>query len=503
MRSHSGLPRWCSSRHMLPILGWLFLALASCSYRSAEAPSAPAPEGRAAAGQEGGEAETRPGTVLVFSDLHFDPFADKALVWRLEESAAEAWPALFANAPGASLPAYGENTNYALLFTTLEEMQRIAPEPDLILVTGDFLVHDFYDGFAESLGEDAPGREAFLNKTLNFLTSEIHRRWPATPILPVMGNNDSRCGNYSIEPRGEFLSWLEKDWGALLHDERARTSFARTFQDGGHYVVDAPDGTHRLIVLNTVFLSRLYQNKCGDPASDPVEELFIFLETELERARSDGRGVWLIFHIPPGIDTFQTLRRARKNPSSDGTIEPVFFWQEEIHQRFEKLVSAHGETILASIAAHIHRNSFQLFGYDHDARSAESVVRIVPAISPVYNNNPAFKVFYYNRQTAELLDYEVFRLDLEFPFDGFTLEHRFQDSYGQPALDAASHAKIYGHMLDDTHGLGTLYRRHHSISIETPEIDAETWALYWTTIGHLDSKAFVRGLEAAETSSAP
>jgi len=62
--------------------------------------------------------------------------------------------------------------------------------------------------------------------------------------------------------------------------------------------------------VNTNFLSVHYRNACGSPAEgDPGQATLVWLEAELAAAKAVGERVWRIYHIPPGIDGYATLRQ--------------------------------------------------------------------------------------------------------------------------------------------------------------------------------------------------
>jgi hypothetical protein len=45
----------------------------------------------------------------------------------------------------------------------------------------------------------------FIDKTITFLTQRIREQFPRIPIYPALGNADSYCGDYQLQPKGEFL----------------------------------------------------------------------------------------------------------------------------------------------------------------------------------------------------------------------------------------------------------------------------------------------------------
>ncbi len=221
-------------------------------------PAAP-PPAAASCGDDG------QGTFVALSDLHFNPFYDPALVPALVRTDAARWEAVFAGSAVKGLGAYGSDVNFPLLESTLAAAARFAQHPDFVLITGDFLGHNFQQLFAKSASPGA-GNAAlrrFVQKTLRFATARIRRTFPRTPVIVALGNNDSACGDYQLQPDSSFLADLTGLWQPLLGP--ATGSFRQTFPSGGYYSLPHPTVPHlRVVVLNTVFFSPKYKNGCGN-----------------------------------------------------------------------------------------------------------------------------------------------------------------------------------------------------------------------------------------------
>src|SRR5436305_1981691 len=91
------------------------------------------------------------GTFLAISDLHFDPYADPAIVRHLLEAPVEEWPAIF-GVSSAAFSQYGRDTNYRLLISALDAAKDLGLTYDYVLVTGDQLAHRFKAGFDRHAG---------------------------------------------------------------------------------------------------------------------------------------------------------------------------------------------------------------------------------------------------------------------------------------------------------------------------------------------------------------
>ena len=146
-------------------------------------------------------------------------------------------------------------------------------------------------------------------KTVDFVALEFRKRFVAAKILLTPGNNDEYCGDYSIDANGAFL-----------HDtaERARElamegeQFSATWKSLGSYSVEHPT-LHgvRILSLNTIFWSDKYRaasfsHGCATVNSTAAGDLLTWLESQLAEAEQSHEKVWLMFHIPPGIDGWAT-----------------------------------------------------------------------------------------------------------------------------------------------------------------------------------------------------
>ena len=165
-------------------------------------------------------AQNGAGQILLISDIHFDPFYDGSLFNRLAAEPIERWSNTLGESRPAGLSPRGADSNYALLQSSLEDAWQRCPDPDLVLYAGDSLAHQWqarYDALAaKSHLKDPEAYRAFTTKVVRFLAAEFHRRYPRSPILPALGNEDSYCGDYRITPDGPFLSMFAEAWRPLL-----------------------------------------------------------------------------------------------------------------------------------------------------------------------------------------------------------------------------------------------------------------------------------------------
>lgn len=376
------------------------------------------------------------GRALIATDLHFDPMADPALVDRLAAADPGAWPALLDSAADQSLGRYGADTNWRLLRSALRAMKRAVPDPAFVLLPGDFLAHGFRRKFnAAAQRHAATDYRAFVQKTMQFVAGRIARTFPGRPILLTLGNNDSGCGDYQLAPHGRFLAATLPLVRRLL-GRTDNADIAPSWTGYGNYEVALPRPRDvRVISLNTVFFSRSYRNRCGAPGgADPGQATLAWLGRRLAAAKHAGAKVWLIYHIPPGADAYATIR--------SGQCPEAFvpLWKPVYAKPFARLMQRYAGTIAAGFAGHLHMDDFRLTG------AGGGFVLITPAVSPIFGQNPAFRVVSFD-DAGGLLDQTTYDLT-NLPTAGagapaaWKAEYTFTREWHLPRFDTASLARL-------------------------------------------------------------
>lgn len=385
--------------------------------------------------QEAGPSATA-GQILVLSDLHFDPMADSKLVDRLAAAEPDQWRAILKSAGNTGLGRYGRDTNWMLLRSALGRTAEALPNPSFVLISGDFLAHDFRREFDAAARDhsDATYR-AFLRKTMQFVAQQLRQTFPAAAILPALGNNDEECGDYQLQPGGPFLA----DTLPILRGLVGNTvspSFDRDWRGYGNF--SAKVGGVRVLSTNTNFFSIHYRNACGSSSDpDPGRATLAWLATELAAAQQVREPVWLVYHIPPGIDGYATFR--------DGTCPAkiIPMWNAAYADAFDGLLRHYSNTVVASFAGHTHMDDFRVIG-DREGRYAFAL--ITPAISPIFGQNPAFRTVVYDRAGGILdqtTDYLTNLTETTGASPVWRQEYTFSREWGLPRIDLASLDRLY------------------------------------------------------------
>jgi hypothetical protein len=402
-------------------------------------------------------------TFLIASDIHFNPMSDGSLVADLAASGPAQWEAILARSKSTSFSQYGEDTNWWLLQSAMDQMRATLPHPAFILMTGDLLAHQFPQTYLKTThDQNRENYRKFVLKTVEFLALEFRKRFPDTKILLTPGNNDEECGNYSVRAGGIFLHETA-DLARKL--ATADDEFTSSWEALGSYDVPHPGlrGV-RIISLNTVFFSAKYHaakfsENCDLVDSTAATDLLTWLESRLSAAQQAHEKVWLMFHIPPGIDgystivKYQALAKSATPPSPEklcaAAVVPM--WQPQWTSQFEALLAKYEGTVIASLAGHTHTDDFRLI---NASGASPGFVLISPAVSPVYMQNPAFRVVTFANDGL-LSDASVYYLtNLEFAGGKtrgeWAKEYTFSQEWKLGRPDAASLAILYDRIKTKT-----------------------------------------------------
>ncbi len=387
--------------------------------------------------------------VLIASDIHFNPMADPSLVTQLTAAEPAQWEAILNKTAPHSFSPYGQDTNWWLLQSSLDQMHKTMPHPAVFFVLGDMLAHRFPEMYREITHDNDRGHyRAFVLKTIQFLALQLRRRWPDTQVLMTPGNADNDCGDYSVEAGGTFLSDTATTIRELAKaDEQAAVDWKAL---GSYSVMLAAIPGVKIVSFNSVFFSEKYEalsfnNSCEEVQTTAPSQLFAWLEQTISAAKQSDQKVWLTFHIPPGIDGYGSVH----NHESSCLTNIVPMWIPEWTVKFDSLLLNYQGTIAASFAGHTHTDDFRVI---RDGSTAKAFVLVDPAISPIYRQNPAFRVV--DVSGGEVRDQTTYYLTNLTTAGAkqrgkWKKEYTFSQEWKTKQLDAATLGKIYNQIAAD------------------------------------------------------
>jgi hypothetical protein len=342
------------------------------------------------------------------------------------------------------------------------------PDPPVVIIAGDFLAHDFPEHFA-SAEPSAPPKsyDRFVDNTIAFLAAEFAALYPAAQFAITIGNNDGFCGDYRSTPGSPFLRHEAEAWAPLVEHGTAPPRFVRDFSVGGYYAGWLPVASTQIVSLNGVPWSTWYENTCGAAGSDPGAAELDWLAATLKSSSPAHR--LILLHIPPGMDEYSSMRANK----------PVPFMREQYVRRLLAIIAGDASAS-GIILGHMHHASFEIVG-PGDGSGLPAIV--VPSISAVQGNNPAFIAARLGGAGGAIADTTTYVLPLGASSVGWKAEYSFDSAYGLSAFDTPNLTKLQATLAADLN-VRTAFNAYYNSESTTAMISPPTWPWYWC--GHVN-----------------
>jgi hypothetical protein len=196
-----------------------------------------------------------------------------------------------------------------------------------------------------------------------------------------------------------------------------------------------------MLVINDTLWSERYRNACGKDGVAGGEAQMAWLKAALAGQKAAGGRVWMVHHIPWGIDPYSTEHsRADTCPA-----RVVPFMQSGFAADFLGLVREYADTIDTSLSGHVHFDDYRLLL--DDAGKPLEIDKVAPAVSPIFGQNPGFQIFTYDVATGTPTDFATIALanlpDLSPGNADWREEYVFSKAYGLPAYSVESVAALW------------------------------------------------------------
>jgi sphingomyelin phosphodiesterase acid-like 3 len=390
--------------------------------------------------------------VVMLSDLHFDPFRDAAKVERLDKAPVSEWeailkePASAGQAAGfqamqAACGAKGVDADYALVDASLKAAAKQAGGAKFsgfVTVSGDLQVHQF-----ECRYKKATGKTEFMEfaaKTTSYVMGKVQAEFAGAPVYFALGNNDSGCGDYSLDVRDAYFAGTS---AALLHGLKNATEgelkqAKEDWETGGYYSVSLPGalGKTRLVVIDDMYLSNKYSTCAKKKDKAGATGLLAWMAQEFDAARQKGETVWVLGHIPPGTDVYSTVR----HPLTMCSKAPETFLADS---SLGDLLKKNEDVVKLAIFGHTHSDEFRLFG--------DVPMKGVGSITPVNGNMPSFTVA--QADANALKDYAVWVASNSSGVGTkWTREYGFDETYHAKNFSGPALAEVVARLQKDKAG---------------------------------------------------
>jgi sphingomyelin phosphodiesterase acid-like 3 len=453
-----------------------------------------------------GFAQPAPAAVqaVFLSDIHFEPFWDPAKVPELAAAPAAKWQAILEQPAGSdrqtkfdalqrACHVRGSDTSYGLLRSSLNAMKADVAKSSFVTLSGDLLAHGFDCKF-KAVFPNGTEQEFgwFAEKTIRFVLDQLNQTAGHVPVYAALGNNDSDCGDYRVDAHSAFLADVGKDVVERF-PERERAEALASFSAHGSYSIalPAPMENTRLIVLDDIFSSAKHTSCAGKPDTAGEDEEIAWLAKEIAASRAAKQRVWVMAHIPPGVDAFATLSRL----NGACTQGPRMLLSS--NKLGDALTDA-SDVITLGIFGHTHEDEIKLLekqGFAGKAAAGPTAsgipVKVVASISPVNGNLPSFTIAEIDPATATLVDYKLVAGSEMVKWAG---RYDYTEAYGESSFTAAAVKDLVAKFAGDSASKTKASQNYiHSFSTGNPiPFLSLVWPKYVCTMADQSASEFTQ-----------
>jgi sphingomyelin phosphodiesterase acid-like 3 len=452
------------------------------------------------------DAQHPPKTIhaLLISDVHLDPFWDPGKVEKLAKADVSEWSAILASpdtptrpqdfaALIAQCPSRGVDTSYGLFSSALGEMKKHVGDAGFITVSGDLMAHQFDCKFRQVFPKAAAADYTrFTEKTIAFVVSQLQEAAGPAPVYAALGNNDSDCGDYKLSPNSDFLKGVGEALTAKFPAVERKAALA-SFAETGSYsiILPAPFANARLIVLDDLFFSKRYASCPGYSGPSGKSLQLAWLRKQLATAQSASQKVWVMAHVPPGVDAFATLSKGACNAAPKMLLSSADPAQPD--EMTDAMLGA-ADVIQLGIFGHTHEDEIKLLekqpaGTAAQPKPAAIPVKLVPSITPINGNLPSITVAEIDPATATLIDYAVFAGSQTV---AWTKQYDYSEDYGEASFSADAVKDLVTKFAADSSGTTRPTRNyiHNFVTGKQTSLLSLAWPAYACTMTHETASGF-------------
>jgi sphingomyelin phosphodiesterase acid-like 3 len=259
------------------------------------------------------------------------------------------------------------------------------------------------------------------------------------------------------------------------------------FQADGDYSVmmAAPMQNTRLIVLDDIFMSNKYATCSGTQDAAAATAQIAWLRKEFAEARQQKQKVWLMGHIPPGVDVYATFSKMRNVCGGDKAA--TFLASNQLGD----VLVENADVIRLGLFAHTHMDELRLLTPENGAKGRGVAIKMVSSISPVDGNNPSFTVAQIDPASATLVDYEVFAAS-DRTGTSWSKEYDYGQTYDQPSFSTAALEKLLDEFRADPDAKTDASRAYISNFLvgDRSSLIKPLWPQYVCALSHYNAAGF-------------
>lgn len=320
--------------------------------------------------------------VLHFTDAHYDPYY-------LVGSSTDCPFPMCCNIfdpnmrPSEAAGYWGDyrscDSPYHLLINSLENMNKNHPDVDVVYYTGDVVNHKIWDTSVEANSEE-----------IKFFYRNLKYQFKGKPVYPILGNHEPHPLNVfaplDVKNKSMSVQWLydlvAEEWRTWLPFETQET-----IKRGGFYTLLIKPKL-RLIALNSN-VGYIYNFWLVLDHRDPYGQLQ-WLADVLYQAEQQQEFVHILSHVYPG------------------DVEVFRIWGSE----FRRIIQRFHPIIKGIFYGHTHYDEFAVYFDVNDLYQGLVTAYNGGSVTPYENLNSNYKIYYFDSNNFEMLDYQQWIFNL-------------------------------------------------------------------------------------------
>ncbi|XP_057678004.1 acid sphingomyelinase-like phosphodiesterase 3a [Corythoichthys intestinalis] len=327
---------------------------------------------------------------------------------------------------------------YSLIQSAFEHMSTLVQPDDFIIWTGDSPPHVPVDELSTSM----------VIQVMSNMTQSILKYFPNITVFPAVGNHDYWPQDQMPTSTNDIYKAAARLWKPWLEDDALKT-----LSQGGFYTQLVGAGL-RVISVNSI----LYYgpDKATANMSDPAGQ-FEWLEDTLKKADANIEKVMVISHVPVGYLAF---------------LPHVTAIREEHNERLITIYRRYSHVIAGHFYGHTHKDSVMVLlneGEPVNSLFVSPAVTPIKDVSELYSNNPAVRLYFYDKKDYGILDIWQYFLNLTEANlkqrADWTLEYVMTDAFNLPDLRPLSLIQLGLNMWMSSKVFNT-YFAHYTVSYD-------------------------------------
>uniref|UniRef100_W8BNI4 Acid sphingomyelinase-like phosphodiesterase 3b n=1 Tax=Ceratitis capitata TaxID=7213 RepID=W8BNI4_CERCA len=226
-----------------------------------------------------------------------------------------------------------------------------------------------------------------------------------------------------------------------------------------------------------------------------AEKQWVWLEEMLFKSKNNKETVYIVGHIPPGSDE----RHIGLQQNGRTTFT------ETNNKRYLELVRKYSSIIQGQFFGHLHSDSFRII-YDDNGKPV-SWMMISPSVTPrklnVGSNNPAMRLYKFDTDSGQVLDYTQYFMDLQLANQvgepNWLPEYNLTHYY---ALSDISAISLHNFVDRFTSGDGSWfgkYSRANTVRYQSDPCEGVCMLNHYCAITRVDYKEFRQCLEKEQS----